>query len=383
MKVAIFSRYPKAYDEPRGGVESVTVVLTRALAEIDDLEIHLITLEPGLSSETTENDGKAHVHRLPSSGWPQIADVVMGPGRKRLLRKIRELKPDIVHSHETFGLNLGELDFPHVFTVHGFDHANLVAQSARFQWARSRLWKLVERRGLARQRDIISISPYVRKMIEPQTTARIHDIENPVDKRFFDVRREEGAGRALCVGWVDERKNTLGSVEAFAAAVERGCDGTLVIAGDAREPSYLDRVNAAMERRGVSSRVELLGHINHERLIQELARASVMLLPSLQENAPMAITEAMAVGVPVIASNRCGMPFIVEEGGSGFLIDPTNTDQIADRLTKILRSSRLREKMGRRGREIALARFHPDVVARKTMGVYVEITKDRKGPPGR
>lgn len=84
----------------------------------------------------------------------------------------------------------------------------------------------------------------------------------------------------------------------------------------------------------------------------------------------MAIAEAMAVGVPVIAANRCGMPYMIEEGGSGYLIDPENTEQIGARLAAILADPELAAAMGRRGREIAEARFHPDAVARKTRDVY-------------
>jgi len=370
MKVAMFSVYPADHDKPPGGVFAVTVVLARALAAHRDIDVHVITLERQKTALILEQDGPVTVHRLRSPGWPQILDILVGPGRKRLIRYLTELKPDILHVHETYGLGLGRIGIPRVFTVHGFDHANLLANSAMFARVRSLLWKHVERRGLAAQRHIISITPYVRHMIEPLTMAHIYDIDNPVDERFFGVLRASEPGRVLCTGWINKRKNTLGAVEAFARVAVNYPGAKLIIAGEATEGAYLGQVRQSAEKHGVAQRIEFLGHVEHSRLLQELARACVFLLPSRQENAPMAIAEAMAAGVPVIASNRCGMPYMVEEGRTGFLIDPESTEQIADRLARLVGSPQLCQEMGQVGRETALRRFDPGVVAEKTLAVY-------------
>ncbi len=371
MRVVLVSRYPRTFGRPRGGVESVTVILSRALARMADMDVHLITLEKNLSKELIEQDGPVNIHRLPRSSWPEIVDIHVGPGRKSLLAKISEIAPNVVHSHETFGLTLGDLEIPHVFTVHGFDHANIPAEGRAFALVRSFLWKQVERRGLERQKTIISISPYVVGMIKDfSPKATIHAIDNPVDERYFSVEQREDCGRVLILGWINERKNTLGAVRAMAHALRAGSNGTLVIAGEAKLPPYKERVVREIKEAGIECHVEFLGHINREQLERELSRTSVLLLPSLQENAPMAISEAMAAGIPVVTSNRCGMPYMVEEGGSGFLVDPLDPAQVGQRLAELLRSPELRQKMGGRGQEIAISRFHPDVVAVKTREVY-------------
>ncbi|MDT8302440.1 MAG: glycosyltransferase family 4 protein [Sedimentisphaerales bacterium] len=374
MKIAIFSRYPSDSRCPKGGVESVTVVLVKALAQLDDLDVHIITLEQKRTDISVEQDGNVTVHKLPGSRWPQILDIIVGPGKKQLVSYIKDLKPDILHTHETYGLGLGTFSIPHVFTVHGFDHANIIADSAKFGWLRSRLWKRMERRGLAAQKHIISITPYVRKMIEPLTGANIYDIENPVDERFFNIKHQPEPGRILYVGWINERKNTLGAVEAFAAIASRYAHAQLVIAGEQKEDAkYFNRVKECIDNNRLSDRVELLGHINHTQLEQELARTSLFFLPSRQENSPMAIAEAMATGIPVIASNRCGMPYMISEGKTGFLFDPESTDQMTQRLIQLLSSQQLCQQMGLAGRQMAMERFHPDVVAIRTKAVYEKI----------
>ena len=67
------------------------------------------------------------------------------------------------------------------------------------------------------------------------------------------------------------------------------------------------------------------------------------------------------------------MPFMVSEGESGYLIDPEDTTQIADRMKRILGDDAAIKTMGRRGREIAMARFHPEAVAGKTRQVYRQL----------
>ena len=378
MKVVLFSRYPVDSSRPKGGIESVTVVLVKALAQLGDMEVHLVTLERDRLENTIEQDGAVTVHRLAGSRWPQIMDIITGPGKKRLISYIKDLQPDILHTHETYGLCLGNISIPHVFTVHGFDHANLIADSAKFGLVRSRLWKQVERRGFVAQKHIISITPYVRQMIEPLTKATIYDIDNPVDERFFKIERKPESGRILCVGWINERKNTLGAVEAFANITGRYPQAKLIIAGQAREQDYFNQVKQRIKQHQISEKVELLGHINHLQLADELARADVFLLPSRQENSPMAIAEAMAAGIPVIASNRCGMPYMVAEGQSGFLVEPESTEQIADCLTRLVGSPQLCQQMSQGGRKAAMERFHPHAVAQKTRAVYERICAESK-----
>lgn len=377
MKAAVFSVYPADSNCPRGGIEAVTVVLVRALAQLGDLDVHVVTLDRGRTSTAVEKDGDITVHRLSGSDWPEILDIFIGPGRRRLVTYINQLQPDVLHTHETYGLALGGIPIPHVHTLHGFDHANLVADSARFARIRAPLWRLAERQGLSRQRHIVSITPYVRKMIEPQTHARIYDVDNPVEERFFHIEHRPESGRVLCAGWIDERKNTLGCVEAFARIANRHPEARLAIAGGTKDAEYFHRVRQSIERHEITDRVEILGHVDRDALSRELARANVLLLPSRQENAPMVVAEAMAAGVPVVASNRCGMPYMIDEGRTGFLVDPESTDEIADRLARLCDSKPLSQQMGQAGHVIAVERFHPRVVAEKTRTIYRMICENK------
>ena len=117
--------------------------------------------------------------------------------------------------------------------------------------------------------------------------------------------------------------------------------------------------------------------IRYERARADRA-ASRFALVSLEENSPMGIEEAMAAGIPVVTSNRCGMPYMVRDEESGFLVNPSDPGDIADRLEELLQDDRRRHAMGARGREIALDRFHPTKVATRTRQVYGRALKEFK-----
>ena len=87
----------------------------------------------------------------------------------------------------------------------------------------------------------------------------------------------------------------------------------------------------------------------------------------------MGLAEAMALGLPVVTSNRCGMPYMVRHGETGFLVDPNNPQDIAARLHQLLADPDLRQRMGQAARGFASERFHPDRVAERTVRVYASI----------
>ena len=166
------------------------------------------------------------------------------------------------------------------------------------------------------------------------------------------------------------RKNTLAVVESFARLAPARPEAELRLAGAVSDVPYGRRVTQRIAELGLGDRVKLLGALPKVQVQAELAAASVFALVSLEENAPVSIEEAMAAGLPVVTSNRCGMPYMVRDGESGYLVDPNDPEDIADRLGTLLQDGDLRARMGATGRQIAMERFHPDVVARRTLEVY-------------
>jgi len=375
VKVAVITRFPSDPAAPHGGVESVSVNLVAALARLPDLELHVVTTDPNCPEPSESCWNGVPVHRLAWNGWRMLT-YVTGEGRRQIQRYLTKLAPDVIHAHDVYGLMVKGMRVPRVFTVHGFIYADTLLDP-RAPRLRSWLWKRAETAGWADQPHIISISPYVRERLAGFTRAVIHDIDNPIAERFFDVDRDEHAGRIFCAARICHLKNTLGLLRGFQRLVDRGVDAQLRLAGAVNNnEEYVRAVRDFIARTGLEQRVQLLGKIPYDAVLQELKHAAVFTLVSLQENSPMAIEEAMAAGVPVVASNRCGMPYMVRDGESGFLVDPSDPENVAARLRDVLSDAALRAQMGQRSREIARDRFHPSRIARRTREVYLRAVQD-------
>ena len=132
-----------------------------------------------------------------------------GAGRRLVSSYVSDLQPDLVHSHDTYGLMVQGLNLPRVFTVHGFIYGDTLLSGSRFARLRSWLWHRVETRGWADQPNIISISPYVRERVSRYSAANIRDIDNPVSAGFFEQLCAPEPGRIFSAAVISRRKNTV------------------------------------------------------------------------------------------------------------------------------------------------------------------------------
>lgn len=371
MKVAIVTHFPKDPAIPRGGVEAVSVNLVKALAAFQDLNVHVVTFDDSLQTLTASTWQGATIHRLPGTIGHTLTNAI-GRGRRQISQYILNLAPDVVHAHDTYGLMVKGLSIPRIFTIHGFIYADTLLSSSKWAWIRSKIWEIIETSGWADQPHIISISPYVRERLAGIATGVIHDIDNPVSESFFHIARKERKGVIFSAAVISQRKNTLNLVKAFSKLLEDGYDVELRLAGPVVEPDYGRQLKEAISQRGLDNRVILLGQINAEQVHKELSIASVFALVSLEEGSPMGIEEAMAASVPVVTSNRCGMPYMIRHGESGYLVNPFDVSNIARRLKQLLQHNDLRDLMGKCAHTIALDRFHPEKVARRTREIYLE-----------
>lgn len=370
MKVAVVTAFPRDPSRPVGGVEAVSVNLVQALSAIPDLEVHVVTTDRASTQAEHSHWNGAAVHRLPHSGRQVLTDAT-GPGRRAVQTYLQELNPDLVHAHDVYGLMVKGMTLPRVFTIHGFIHADTRMSGTPLAPFRAWLWKRIETAGWGEQPHIISISPYVRERLTGVARGVIHDIDNPIAPECFEVERREAPGTIFSAAVLCRRKNPLALVEALARLRARGVDARLRLAGAASEEDYVLLLRRRIAELKLDDHVTLLGSIGSEQVRAELATASVFALVSFEEGSPMGIEEAMAAGVPVVTSNRCGMPYMVRDGESGFLVNPHDADEIAERLGRLLTGPDLRAAMSEASRRIAHDRFHPMTVARRTRDVYL------------
>lgn len=369
MRVAIVTAFPDDPETPRGGVEAVSTTIVSALQAHGGLDLHVLTVRGSAAPHSRLWHG-VPITVLPKTGRSTLTSAISAD-RRAVHRWLRHLGPDVVHAHDTFGMMVHGVDLPRVMTIHGFIHEDTRVSDQRFALARSVAWRFFETRTWAGFPHIISISPYVQQRLQGLARGSIHEIDNPIaDSCFAVVRRPSDVPTVFSAAVISRRKNTLGLIEAVRRLRDRGVVLRLRLAGATVERQYRAAVDAAIAAAGLDDVVAMLGPLSTAAVRDELASADVFALVSREENAPLSIEEAMAAGVPVVTSNRCGMPYMVADGVTGWLVDPENPAEIADRLAQLLGARDVARQMGERARAVARDRFHPARVAAKTVDVY-------------
>jgi colanic acid/amylovoran biosynthesis glycosyltransferase len=156
------------------------------------------------------------------------------------------------------------------------------------------------------------------------------------------------------------------AVRAVALLRQQGIDARLTIAGqdDTQGGSYrkmLDGLIAELELEGC---VKLLGAVSEETVRQHLENSHAFVLASLQEPLGVAIMEAMAMGVPVVATREGGVPELIEHDTDGLLVDARAPEQLAAALLRVMRDQELAQRLSRAGWRTVAERFHSGVSAR-------------------
>ena len=168
-------------------------------------------------------------------------------------------------------------------------------------------------------------------------------------------------------------KNQLALMRAFARARDDRIDSELVLLGETVERDYLEELTCEAKSLGLTERVRFLGHVNEDSLVAAYSDAAVVASASVVETAPMSVAEAMACARAVVATRTGGIPWMVEDGVSGYVVDLTNVEAMADRLRALLLDPLLRRRLGDSARRRATAVFGAGVVASQTVALYREL----------
>jgi len=166
----------------------------------------------------------------------------------------------------------------------------------------------------------------------------------------------------LFLGWVDREKGIFELLDCVRQLVEAADVPSfkMVIAGDG---SAMAEARQRLVDPLLGRVVELLGWIDSDVKVEKLRRAHLLVLPSYMEGMPNAIIEALAAGLPVVATDVGAVGDMVVDGVNGFLIPARDTDRLVQALRDLLIDGPLRERMGRAGWHIAKERFSAERAA--------------------
>lgn len=137
------------------------------------------------------------------------------------------------------------------------------------------------------------------------------------------------------------------------------------------DQAYFDDIRRKMERWGLGDRLEYVECPDHDSKVRFLQSLDVLSVPTVyREPKGLYVLEALANGVPVVQPRHGSFPELIEATGGGLLVNPDDSDDLAQGLRKLLQDVSLRQDLGRKGKEAVHRDFSADKMARNTMDVY-------------
>ena len=291
----------------------------------------------------------------------------------------REDPVDVVETGENMALQqvASGRKPPVVIRGHGNPLSIKRVSGSRVGWGDS-LGRKLELAGMRRANAITAVSRFqAREMAHDLALPEegIHVIPNPISPALLQQaleqpRVEPDQPVILYTGRIELNKGSLELLRSVNRVAACFPEVEYVIAG-ARHNSIDDQVlNSALGVNGTRQHLRFAGHIPWQQLVDWYRRATVFVMPSYYETFGISVIEAMAFGLPVVATSAGGLPEVVEDGVTGVLVPPRDSEAIADALIRLLRDPDLRERMGRAGQERVRAEYSIDRIVSETLAVY-------------
>ncbi|MHC1738776.1 MAG: glycosyltransferase [Ignavibacteriaceae bacterium] len=289
------------------------------------------------------------------------------PAMKRI---IKGFKPDIINAHyaSSYGLLAKFINYhPYVVSVWGSDIYEFPNKSV--------LFKTALKSSLNSADAVFSTSKDMAKVTAQYTRRPITVTPFGIDtKRFasMDIKEKE----YITVGIIkslEEWRGIAYLIEGFALLCKKRAENIrLVIVGrGSMEKNY----KKMAEDLGIKERVNFKGQKSPDEIERYHNLFDISCYPSLKESFGVSILESQACEVPVVASRIGGIPETLIDGVTGYLVAPADPEAIADNLEKLVADSRLREKMGKAGREFVIQNYEWEDSIRHIINSYESIIK--------
>jgi glycosyltransferase involved in cell wall biosynthesis len=393
-----------------GGVGTYCVEITRHLA--DKLDLHVITLtrqikgsEQSYSAQDMMDyfDNKINVHVLTNAKDTFLYNVKF---QYKILSNMPKLEKeygfDLIHSHHAHMSDvlykLKEVRLPSVTTIHttikgqreSINASGLpidrLAISEKWQVLLYRPLLLFEKYSLERCDNFITVSNWMRNMLlenYPNISRNITTIYNGIDpERFSPDKAKENLEaieninkpNVLFSSRMTTAKGAQFLIKAMPKILKENKDVHFVFVGAGDSDPWV----SLLKGYGIGPEYySFLGYLDYEDLPVLYSKANMYLLPTLYENFPFRMIEAMSCGTPVIGSNICAIPEAIENGKNGILIPPMDEEAIADAVLQLLEDESYTRRLGENARKTVLEKFTWDGIIRMMIDVYEQVLELR------
>jgi glycosyltransferase involved in cell wall biosynthesis len=333
-------------------------------------EIHVVSCTRRTVAAPVKLGKNIFFHSVKIPGWGMLKSGYL-PAILSVRRLLSRIRPDIVHGQGTerdCSLEAVFSGFPNVITIHG--NMSVHAQRAATATLFYRVSAYLERLCIQRSHGIVAISTYTKQLVE-KNAKKVWLYPNAIKTDFFELERiPPPVPRVLFVGSLCERKNPMVLVKALEPELNSGSTELILAGKGAHQDPYYQKLREFTRRYPT---IKEVGFLSLKELLSEFSQASVLVLPTLEDNCPMVVLEAQAAGVPVIATNVGGIPDLISDGETGFLFQPNDIRKLRELIQAVISNQALSKKIADSARKLARNNYHPKIVASHHLEIYREV----------
>jgi glycosyltransferase involved in cell wall biosynthesis len=326
--------------------------------------------------------GNVKVHRIPTFYIPKT----IYPMTPKLVPMLLKENPDVIHAHgyQFFTSDAAAIvskikKKPLILTLHGFPRgfANLTHKT---------YFHLIGKKTLASAKKLIAVSNAVAREFKAIGIQKkqisiipngidLEEFKHMPDGRNFKKRMnvKENEKMALSIGRLEKVKGFHHLIMALAKIHEKTAPIKLVIAGP--EFNYSQQLRKLVAETKMENQVIFYGSVDGREKLEALAATDVAIVSSIYEGFSIFLLEAMASGKPVIATKTGVAQELIKNGKNGFLISPSNVEELSERIIEILNNNQTSSLMGQESRNTANA-FDWKRIAEQVISVYDQSIKN-------
>ncbi|MGK5092128.1 glycosyltransferase [Deltaproteobacteria bacterium TL4] len=314
--------------------------------------------------------------------WRKFIYTLTGKSQA-LLRHMQRVQPELLHAHfgveGTYALPFAKrLNIPLITSFYGFDASQTAAS---LLWSRkiSHVNYLLQRRQLSQKGDcFLANSRFIQKCLLdlgfPEERILLHYMG--IDLSLFQTASAVSPFHILTAGRLVEKKGIDYLIRAIVLIKDQFPKVRLEIIGDGPLRSTLTQLVEHLQLQGY---VRFLGSLSYQEYAKKLRQAAVFCLPSVtakngdSEGLPTVFMEASATSLPVIGTYHSGIPEVIENEKTGFLVPERDVDALASKLRTLLENPTLCLQMGKAGRQKMERDFNSAYQAQKLESLYEQV----------
>lgn len=380
MRIIQIGPFPSNGYNIHGGVEASVYGLAREQAKAHFVVVIDIPRIGG-EDHVEQMDGVT-VYRFCNRG-EHNRDTIRRIGE--IVEIVKALNPTVCHIHGTSLFSRKVYDIlkgkgiSTMLTVHGLIKEEK-RKSLKNRFSFKTLYQLwtqtsAERKLLQSTSDAIVDTHYVVDQIgryRLRSKPKLTVIPQGIDDVFFDLSCSRDSRRILSVGVFSPRKGHLLTIQAFERVSKQIPEATLTICGIVSDKAYFKDVVEYVNASPCKDKISLLTNLPKDQLLTLYKQAHVFALHSQEESQGIVFAEAMAVGLPVVATNVGGIPYVVENGVTGLLSSYGDIDGFAYSLERLLMDDSEWEKMSVAGKSV-FRKYAWNVIAQQVEATYSAI----------